>query len=532
MNRKNIQVWMPLLVAVILISGMYLGYSLNNSTEGSKGFFSTAKRNSLQETLDLIKLKYVDSVHFDSLEGFAIEQMMNQLDPHSVYIPASLLKDANEDLAGNFEGIGVEFNIFSDTVHILYVIPGGPGEKAGLRIGDKILKVDNKSIALKNINSDEVKRTIRGKRGTTINLEILRHDNLVSMPVTRGRIPISSVDASYMFAKNTGYIRLNKFSETSYEEFMKSLEKLQKSGLEKLILDLRGNGGGFMNEAVDIADEFLDDDKLIVYTSGTNSPRKEYRSKRKGLFEDGKLIVLTDELSASASEVLAGALQDWDRATIIGRRTFGKGLVQEQYPLADGSAIRLTVARYFTPAGRSIQRPYERGKKVYMEDIWERYQSGELVHADSNKVENGNIFKTIIKKRNVYGGGGIMPDVFVPIDTGAYQQYINRLFVNGTFNRFVYHYYMQNKEQLEQYKSAEDYNERFNRNNEFWASLQQFVLKDSINLENISVADKESLQRRLKALLARFKWRNEGYYLVLNTGDSMLLKALEELEKK
>ena len=530
MSNKKLQVWLPLILAGMIIAGMYIGYELHSNP--GKGFFNTSKSNALQETVDLIRLRYVDSVHLDSLEGEAIEQMVNQLDPHSVYIPAVSLKEANEDLAGNFEGIGVEFNVFSDTVNVLYVIEGGPSEKAGLQIGDKILKVNNAILTYKNLDSDDVKKIIRGKRGTTIDLEILRNNKIMIVPVTRGTIPVSSIDAAYMIDRSIGYIRLNKFSESSYEEFMQSLERLQKEGLQKLILDIRSNGGGFMNEAVDIADEFLDNDKLIVYTSGTNNPRREYRSKRNGLFETGKLVVLVDELSASASEVLAGALQDWERATIIGRRTFGKGLVQEQYTLSDGSAIRLTVARYYTPSGRSIQRSYEKGRKVYMDDLWERFSSGELIHVDSTKIINGNVYETLGKeKRKVYGGGGIMPDIFVPFDTTTYQRNINRLFANGTFNRFVYQYYLRNKSSLSQYSSATDYAVRFNKDNELWQRLKEYIPKDSIDLGKVSQDDKESLQKRLKALLARFRWRNDGFYHVLNTEDAVVLKAIEILAK-
>jgi carboxyl-terminal processing protease len=294
---------------------------------------------------------------------------------------------------------------------------------------------------------------------------------------------------------------------------------------------VRSNGGGFMNEAVDIADEFLDNNKLIVYTSGTNNPKREYKSKRNGLFENGKLVVLVDELSASASEVLAGALQDWERAIIIGRRTFGKGLVQEQYTLSDGSAIRLTVARYYTPVGRSIQRAYDHGRKVYMDDLWERFSSGELMHPDSTKALNGKVYVTLGKeKRKVYGGGGIMPDIFVPFDPSTYQRSINRLFANGTFNRFVYQYFLQNQPMIRQFSSATDYATRFNNDNELWRGLKNFISKDSIDLEKVSQADKESLQTRLKALLARFRWRNNGFYQVLNTEDTVVLKAIEVLQ--
>ncbi|RYF85020.1 MAG: PDZ domain-containing protein, partial [Chitinophagaceae bacterium] len=347
---------------------------------------------------------------------------------------------------GNFDGIGVEFNVFGDTVNVVYVVPNGPSDQAGLQIGDKIVAVNDSSLVEKDISSARIKEFIRGERGSTAALRILRNGQLQTINVKRGSIPVSAVDASYMVDKTTGYIKLNKFTENSYEEFMQALENLQKQGMKELIYDLRGNGGGYMNEAIDMADEFLDGDKLIVYTEGVHTKKREYRCKRPGLFEQGKLVILIDELSASASEVLAGALQDWDRAIIIGRRSFGKGLVQEQYGLSDGSAIRLTVARYYSPLGRSIQRPYDKGKKVYMDEIWERYSNGEALYADSNKIHNGKEFKTP-SGHIVFGGGGIMPDFFVPIDTSTYPISINRLFTSGGVNSFVYTYYLQHRKE-------------------------------------------------------------------------------------
>jgi carboxyl-terminal processing protease len=529
MGNKKLQVWLPLIFSLIMIGGMYFGYNLHRET-GGKNFFGSNKENTLQEAVDLIKSKYVDSVRLDTLQENAIGQMMNELDPHSVYIPASELQEVNEDLEGKFEGIGVEFNIFSDTVNVLYVVADGPGEKAGLQIGDKILKVNDVSLTTKNITSDDVKKMVRGERGSKAVLQILRDNEQLSAMVTRDMIPVSSIDAAYMVNKETGYIRLNKFSDHTYADFMTSLESLKKEGMQKLILDLRGNGGGYMNEATDIADEFLDDEKLIVYTKGNNSPREDYKAKRTGLFESGKLTVLVDELSASASEVLAGALQDWDRATIIGRRTFGKGLVQKQYELSDGSAIRLTVARYYTPLGRSIQRPYDKGKKVYMDEIWQRYSNGEVLYADSNKVSNGKQYKTRNGKI-VYGGGGIMPDVFVPLDTSTFSRSVSRAFVDGSFNSFVYNYYLQHKNEIQQYKDASDYTLHFNHENEMWDQFIKYEGKDSIDIKNVSTKDKDSIEKRLKAYLARFRWRTSGFYQVLNSDDKVIQKALEELAK-
>jgi carboxyl-terminal processing protease len=353
----------------------------------------------------------------------------------------------------------------------------------------------------------------------------------MTIEVTRGRIPVSSIDAAYMIDGQTGYIKLNKFTENSYEEFMESLERLQQEGMKNLVYDLRGNGGGFMNEAVEMADEFLDGDKLIVYTEGVNSKKREYRARRPGLFEQGKLVILVDELSASASEVLAGSLQDWCRASIIGRRTFGKGLVQEQYGLSDGSAIRLTVARYYTHLGRGIQRPYEKGRKVYMDELWERFSTGELLNADSNKISRGKLFVTVCLD-TVYGGGGIMPNVFVPLDTSRYQRTVNRLLNDGGFSSFVYNYYLRHKPQIDRYSNATDYAVHFNNGEDMWEELIRSAAKDSINLSTVTGREKESLRLRLKALLARYRWRNTGFFQVLNTDDAVVKRALELIYKK
>jgi len=523
MGNKKLQVWLPLIFAIVMIAGMLIGYQLQDP-------FRSRKNNSLEETLELIKQRYVDSVHLDSLQSDAIEEIMTKLDPHSVYFPPVELKEANEDLAGNIEGIGVDFSIFNDTINIVYVIPKGPSDVAGLQIGDKILKANDSSLTSRTFTTDEIKSLIRGERNTKVVLQILRGKEQKTIAVARGTIPVPSVDAAYMMDKTTGYIKLIKFTETSYEEFMQAMERLQQEGLQQLIVDLRGNGGGLMNEAVDIADEFLDDNKLVVYTEGVNSKKREYRCKRDGLFEKGNLTLLVDELSASASEVLSGALQDWGRATIIGRRTFGKGLVQEQYDLSDGSAIRLTVARYYTPLGRSIQRSYEKGKKVYMDELWNRFSNGQLLYADSNKVNNGKEYKTKNGKI-LYGGGGIMPDVFVPIDTFGYSQKVNKLLIDGNFNGYVYNYYLQHRKEVDSYKTSGDYIQGFNHTNEMWDGFTNYATKDSVDLSTVTAKEKELLEKRLKAFLARFRWRNAGYYQVLNNDDPAIKKALEEMKK-
>ncbi|MBC7948645.1 MAG: S41 family peptidase [Chitinophagaceae bacterium] len=526
MGNKKLQVWLPLIFSVVMIIGMFLGYGLG----GGKKFFKIDQKTSLQEAMDVIKRNYVDKINTDSLQTGAIQEMMSKLDPHSVYYPPVELKAANEDLAGNFEGIGVEFNVFDDTVNIVYVIPNGPSDVAGLQIGDKILKVNDSSVIVHNLATDRIKELIRGSGGSKVVLSIIRNNASKTITVTRGTIPVPSVDAAFMIDPSTGYIKLTKFTKTSYEEFMRALENLQQQGMTQLIYDLRGNGGGWMDEAINMADEFLDGDKLIVYTEGSNNPKHEYRSRRPGLFEKGKVVLLVDEYSASASEVLAGAVQDWDRGTIIGRRTFGKGLVQEQFELEDGSALRLTVARYFTPLGRSIQRPYDKGRKEYMDEIWHRFSNGETLYADSNKIRNGTAFKTN-KGKTVYGGGGIMPDIFVAVDTSTYPSQVNHMLLDGRFNNYVYQYYLQHKRQMDAYTSATDYVKRFNQMEEIWNGFVNYAAKDTIDLRSVTAKQKEGLQRRLEAYLARFKWRNTGFYQVLNSKDPVIVVAMAELKK-
>lgn len=529
MRNKKLQVWLPLIISIVMIAGMYFGYKLGNSGGSRKGFFESRPRNTLQEVLDLIRLRYVDSIGIDSLEGRAIQEMMAGLDPHSVYFPPVELNAANEDLAGNFEGIGVEFNLYNDTVHVVHVIPGGPSENAGLKIGDRILKVGDTLLAGRGFDVEEVKKRIRGKMGSEARLTLQREKKILTVAVIRGRIPVNSVDAAYMIGDGIGYIKLSKFTERSYEEFMEALESLKKQGLKNLVYDLRGNRGGFMNEAVDMADEFLSGNKLVVYTQGVNSRKREYLCKRPGLFEEGRLVILVDELSASASEVLAGALQDWCRATILGRRTFGKGLVQEQFDLSDGSAIRLTVARYYTPLGRSIQRSYEGGRKIYLDEIFDRFTSGEVYSPDSAKKHNGKLFITPCND-SVYAGDGITPDVFVPIDTSAAVRAINRVLDGSRFGFFVYQYYLDHATTLNTYRNAADFAARYD-SNPMWQAFARFVARDSLDLSSLTHFEKELLRQRLRALLARYRWRNSGYFEVLNLSDGAVTKAVQIIQQ-
>ncbi|HWI92934.1 MAG TPA: S41 family peptidase [Flavisolibacter sp.] len=530
MSKKKLQVWLPLIFSLVMITGMFFGFKLHQEA-GGQSFFKRDKKTSLQEALDLIRNKYVDKVGIDSLQDDAINEVMNHLDPHSVYIPASGVESANEELRGDFEGIGIEFNRFNDTVHVLYVVPNGPSDKAGLHIGDKIIKVNDSSIVNKGFFNDDIKKMIKGEKGTQVKLTVLRGSTVQYYQVVRGTIPLPSLDASYMVDANTGYIKLNKFAETTYREFMQAMETLKGQGMQKLILDLRDNPGGFVDQATNVADEFLDDNKLIVYTQGANVPRQEYTASKEGVFEKGKLVVLVDELTASASEILTGALQDWDRATIIGRRTYGKGLVQQPFELSDGSALRLTIARYYTPSGRNIQKPYDKGKKIYDEDIYDRYQHGELFSADSiHYSKEQKTYKTLIQHRIIHGGGGIVPDIFVPLDTSRYTRNVEQLYLSGRFSNFVYKYYIDHVSQFDEYKSPADFAARYQNSVDVWNQLVNEAFKDSIRLQNIPETDKGKIQAQIKAYLARLKWRTQGYYQVSNSFDPVVEKAMEILK--
>lgn len=529
MSKKKLQVWLPLVFSLVMITGMFFGFKLHQEA-GGQSFFQRDKKTSLQEALDLIKSKYVDKIGLDSLQDDAINEVMNHLDPHSVYIPASDVASANEELQGNFQGIGIEFNRFNDTVHVLYVVPGGPGDKAGLHIGDKIIKVGDSTLVNKGLFNDDIKKMIRGKEGSKVTITVLRGNTIQYYQVLRGTIPLPSLDAYYMMDTATGYLKLNKFAGTTYREFMEAMESLKKQGMQKLILDLRDNPGGFVDQATNIADEFLDGDKLIVYTQGANVERQEFAAGKEGIFEKGKLVVLVNELTASASEILTGALQDWDRATIIGRRTYGKGLVQGQYELNDGSEIRLTIARYYTPSGRSIQKPYDKGRKIYDEDILDRYRNGELFFSDSiHYSKNQKLYKTK-GGRTVYGGGGIVPDIFVPLDTSIFTRSVTQLYLDGRFNNFVYKYYIDNVKLFDQYKSPSDFAARYQNPQDVWNQLRDEALKDSIRLKNIPENDKRNIQNQIKAYLARLKWRTQGYYQVSNSFDTAVEKAKEVLK--
>lgn len=527
-SNKKPKVWMPLLFSITLIIGMMLGYRMRDGMPG-KAFFSVDKTKTIQELIDLVRARYVDDIKESDLTDTAISAILGKLDPHSVYIEASDVQESHEDIAGNFFGIGVEFDVIDDTINILHVIKDGPSFKAGLQPGDKVIKVSDTAVAGVKIKYEKIRKLLRGRNTSLVSIDILRGAERKKVSVQRGIIPVSSVDAAYMVEPGIGYIRLNKFSQVTYREFMQSLESLKGQGLKSLVLDLRDNGGGVLDQAVEIADEFLDGDKLITYTQGSHFPRKEYRCKRNGLFEQGKLVLICDEGTASASEILAGALQDWDRATIVGRRSFGKGLVQEQYDLGDGSAVRLTVARYYTPLDRSIQRPYNKGGKAYYEEIMNRFHDGEVISMDSIKNDTTQKYNTP-RGKLLYGGGGISPDVFVSLDTSGRTATYSKLYSKGTFTNFGYQYFMEHKNLPTLYKSSRDFSSQFNLQPADWLLFESLSAKDSVNLQLITPQERSELQLRLKAAIARQLWRNEGLYEILNTNDDMVKKALAILK--
>lgn len=525
MTKRKFSTWLPLLISLSMVAGMFVGFKLRDGMPG-KSFFHTERRKPVNELLQLIEDKYVDPVQGNALADTAIHALLNSLDPHSVYIPAELLQEVNDDIRGSFSGIGVEFNVFRDTMHVIQVIPGGPADRAGLLRGDKVVKADGKLLAGKKYPSDSIRKYLRGEAGSEVTLTVIRNQKSIDKTIRRGQIPMSSVDAAFMINPQTGFIRLNRFSSQTYREFMLSLDSLVKAGMQSLVLDLRENGGGVLDEAVEIADEFLEGDKLITYTEGRKFPRKEYRCRRNGLFEKGKLVVLADENTASASEVLLGALQDWDRATIIGRRTFGKGLVQEQYNLSDQSAVRLTIARYYTPTGRSIQRPYENGRQAYYEIHAQRPQMADSAAA----ADTGKVFQTRSGKK-IYAGGGISPDIWIPSDSLNLGEQVLKAVSRGLINDAAYFWLIQHPGLDKKYASAKAFAADGTENATLRAGFIAMAATDSIPISSLTEKETGFLDQRLKAAVTRLVWRNEGYFEVLALDDPAILKALEILKK-
>lgn len=478
----------------------------------------------------LVDYAYIDSVDIQDLVDNAIIETLKELDPHSSYIPKQEIDRAEEPLRGSFEGIGITFQIFKDTILVIAPIPGGPSEKLGIMAGDKIIKINDTAAYGDKVNNQYVMDRLRGKKRTTVDVSIYRkgRSSLIDYTIERDQIPINSIDAVYMASPETGFIKLNRFSATTLDEFTVAVTRLRLEGMKNLILDLRGNSGGYLGTAIDLSDQFLEGGKMIVYTEGLKAPMQKYLSKPGGMFRDGKLVILIDEGSASASEIVAGAVQDWDRAIVIGRRSFGKGLVQRPFPLPDGSVIRLTTSRYHTPTGRSIQKPYDNGVEDYYLDIFNRMRHGELVHADSIKFPDSLKYSTPAG-RIVFGGGGIMPDIFVPWDSTWISDYYTELRRKGVLNQFTVQYVDNHREDiLKQYPEVKDYIKGFNPDKQFMDEFIAFGENMGVTFDQEGFDRSEAyLEAQIKAWMARNIWDVSASYQVFTVIDDGFIKAME-----
>lgn len=516
----------------------------------AQNFGSPAMRK-LQMAEFAITNLYVDKVDENKLVEEAIIKMLAQLDPHSTYSNAEEVKKMNEPLQGNFEGIGVQFQMIEDTLLVIQPVSNGPSEKVGILAGDRIVAVNDSSIAGVKMSTEDIMTRLRGPKGSKVNLTIIRRDvkDPLIFTVKRDKIPILSLDAAYLIEPKIGYIRINRFGATTAEEFLKAMQDLQSKGMKDLILDLQGNGGGYLNAAIDLANEFLDAKELIVYTEGRTAQRSEFFAKGTGHLRKGRLAVLVDEYSASASEIVTGAIQDWDRGVVVGRRSFGKGLVQRPIDLPDGSMIRLTIARYYTPAGRCIQKPYdstadtklsrksnsdESNQKRYNQDLIDRFNRGELMNADSIHFPDSLKCQTKKLGRTVYGGGGIMPDYFVPIDTTLYTDYHRNLVAKGVILKTTTKYIEKNRKELaEKYKKFQMFNDKFEVGDELLNAMREMGENEKIefNEEQYNRA-LPLIKTQLKALIARDLWDMNEYFQVMNQTNKSVERALEILKSK
>lgn len=529
-SKRKLYKYLPLIFAVLLVTGVFIGSRINAPFLKQQKFFTpkTSQFNKLSDVISYIQQQYVDTVDQRKMVDLSIENMLASLDPHSSYITADQLQAANEPLEGNFGGIGIEFHIQKDSIMVVDVIGGGPSAAAGVLAGDRIVYIEDENVGGTGISNDKVIEKLRGKSGTVVNVKVKRRkvEELIEVALTRGQIPIKSVETAYMIDNNTGYIKLTRFSATTYDEYLEAFRQLRVQGMEDMILDLRNNPGGYLDAATNLADEFLGKNKIIVYTKGKSRPKTVYKASDEGTFETGGLFVLIDEGSASASEVLAGALQDWDRAIILGRRSFGKGLVQEQTVFPDGSAIRLTIARYYTPVGRCIQKPYDGDIHNYNKELIVRYDSGELQNGNNENINDSLIFETA-SGRKVYGGGGITPDIFIPIDTSYNSTYLRLLYRKRTINQLAFDISDSKREWFESFEDFSEFDAAFKVTEQH---LQDLIISAEKSGIPFSVTDfqrsKSHIAGQLKALIARQFWTNFGYYSVVQSSDQTLLQAI------
>ena len=531
--KNNNTRFIPFLLAICLIAGIAIGTFYANHFSGNKLGIINTSSNKLNALLRIIDDQYVDTVNMGELVEEAMPQILSELDPHSSYIPAKDLEAVNADLKGSFSGIGIQFTIQNDTIHVNSVIQGGPSEKVGLMAGDRIVEVDDSAFVGKIVTNSEAMKRLKGEKGSKVKLGVYRpgEKDLLHFTVIRGNIPVKSIDAAYMINEKVGYIKVNKFGETTYPELLIALAKLNQKNCEGLIVDLRGNTGGYMAAAIQMVNEFLPNNRLIVYSQGRKSPREDYNSNGTGSNQKMPLVVLVDEGSASASEIFAGAIQDNDRGTIVGRRSFGKGLVQQPIEFSDGSAIRLPIARYYTPSGSCIQKPYEKGKESEYElDLLTRYEHGEFFSADSIKQDETEVYHTRLG-RPVYGGGGIMPDIFVPQDTTGMTSYFRMAANRGLIIRYTFDYTDQNRSTLQKYDTPEKmeaYLKGQNLLNKFAAWAEKKGLK---RRNNLMMKSRRLFEMSLYGNIIYNMLGMEAYVEYLNESDKTVLKAVEILEK-
>jgi carboxyl-terminal processing protease len=551
-KKERLIIFLPLIVSIALVVGILLGnwitgirirsivtdevnkqkFSIRPGNSSGGAFSLTPRGNKISSALQYIVNEYVDTVGLENLNEAVMPALVEKLDPHSIYIPASELQRYSEPLVGNFSGIGVSFNMTDDTVAIINTIPNGPSEMVGIAAGDRIIMVDDSVVAGVNMLSNDIVKMLKGPKNTQVKVTVYRRGEKAPLDfeITRDDIPIYSVDVAYKVKDDIGVIKISQFAQTTFREFMQAIEKLKTQGIEKYIIDLRNNGGGIMEAATMIADQFLEEDQLIVYTEGKARPRENDYATSRGILKNDQVVILIDESSASASEILAGAIQDNDRGLVIGRRSFGKGLVQEEMRFADGSALRLTVARYYTPTGRSIQRSYENGKEDYYHDFAERIRRGEMEHRDSIKFDDSQRFVTPGGKI-VYGGGGIMPDVFVPVDTTAISDYYNKVRSLGLMYRFAFSYTDKNRASLEQFTTPEQIDGYLN-DQDIMPDFIQYAKEKGVapNYKDIRTSEL-ALHQTVKAYIGRNIIDNMGFYPIIDTIDNTLQVAIDTLSR-
>ena len=529
-NKKARYVWIPMFIAIAIVGGILIGRFF--STEAPFG--NSPRYDKIESLLQCIEQQYVDTVNRNDLIENVVPKILGELDPHSAYIPAKDLESVNEELEGSFSGIGIQFSLLNDTINVVSVIPGGPSEKVGILAGDRIIAVNDSAFVGEDISNESVMKALKGPKGTVVKLEILRKTSKkpLTYEVTRGDIPVNSIDAAFMLDNESGYIKVSKFGRTTYDEFINALSKLNNQKAKNFIIDLRGNSGGLMDIPINMANELLPANRLIVYAEGKAFEREDAVSNGTGTFQEAPLIVLTDEWSASSSEIFAGAIQDNDRGLIVGRRTFGKGLVQQQIPFRDGSAIRLTVARYYTPSGRCIQKEYELGKADdYSMDIINRYKHGEFFNADSIKQNKDLVYYTV-NGREVYGGGGIMPDIFVPRDTTGYTSYFNNVANEGLLYQYAFDYTDRYRDKLSQAKNLDELMPMI-EGNTLLNNFVQYAAQKGIRPRPVYInISRKLIIGTLQAYIARNILGEEAFYKLLLRDDETLKKAQEILARQ